>query len=123
MGGGPGGGKSSVQPVCLRRQVQFFYWRLLKTPPRQTGTVWVASAQGRVKYSPAYANGRRFIVNENNKVTAFDGAGGQELWEAQLEKAVVAEPVAAGDFLVLGTADGALIALNVADGAKRGGTR
>ena len=24
----------------------FFYWRLLKTPPQQTGTVWVASAQG-----------------------------------------------------------------------------
>ena len=121
------GGVWAVDPAAVSRpfsrfayiaRFNFFYWRLLKTPPRQTGTVWVASAQGRVKYSPAYANGRLFIVNENNKVTAFDGAGGQELWEAQLEKAVVAEPVAAGDFLVLGTADGALIALNVADGAE-----
>ncbi len=96
----------------------FFYWRLLKTPPQQTGTVWVASAQGRVKYSPAYANGRLFVVNEDNKATAFDAGSGAELWETQLEQEVVAEPVAAGDFLLLATVDGALIALNAGDGTE-----
>ena len=121
------GGVWAMDPTAVSRpfsrfayvaRFNFFYWRLLKTPPQQTGTVWVASAQGRVKYSPAYANGRLFVVNENNKVTAFDGAGGQELWEAQLENEVVAEPVAAGDFLLLGTVDGALLALNMTDGTE-----
>ncbi|MCE2501386.1 MAG: PQQ-binding-like beta-propeller repeat protein [Dehalococcoidia bacterium] len=96
----------------------FFYWRLLKTPPQQTGTAWVASAQGRVKYSPTYADGRLFVVNEDNKVTAFDDAGGDELWETQLAEEVITEPMAAGDVLILGTVDGALIALNTSDGTE-----
>ena len=96
----------------------FFYWRLLKTPPQQTGTVWVASARGRVKYSPAYADGRLFVVNEDNRATAFDAASGEELWDAQLDEEVIAEPMAAGDVLILGTVDGALIALNTSDGTE-----
>ena len=96
----------------------FFYWRLLQNPPRQTGTVWVASAQGRVKYSPAYAHGQLFVVNEDNKATSFDGVTGAELWETQLAEEVVAEPVAVGDVLILATVDGALVALNAADGTE-----
>ena len=67
-------------------KVNFFAWRLRTTPPQQTGSLWVGSARGRVKYSPVYAEGRLFIVNESNKVTAFEGSSGAVIWESQLEQ-------------------------------------
>ena len=121
------GGVWAVDPSAVSRpfsrfvyvaKVNFFAWRLRTTPPQQTGSLWVSSARGRVKYSPVYAEGRLFIVNESNKVTAFEGSSGAVIWESQLEQEVVAEPVAAGDTLILGTIDGALHALRTADGVE-----
>ncbi len=121
------GGVWAVDPTAVSRpfsrfayvaKFNFFYWRLLSTPPQQTGTIWVGSARGRVKFSPAYAAGRLFIVNEANVVTAFDGASGAALWQTELEQEVVAEPVGVGGTLIVGTVDGALIALDVTDGTE-----
>ena len=43
-------------------KINFFAWRLRPDPPRQTGTLWVGSARGKVRHSPAYAEGNLFIV-------------------------------------------------------------
>lgn len=97
----------------------FFAWRLRSDPPRQTGAVWVGSARGKVKFSPAYAHGNLFVVNESSRVAAFDGADGALVWETQLDGVVVAEPVVAGDTLILGTSDGQLHGLDGGDGSTR----
>ncbi len=96
----------------------FFAWRLRSEPPRQTGTIWVGSARGKVKYSPAYAGGNLLVVNEAGKVTAFDGADGSIAWETQLGGEIIAEPVVAGDTLVLGAADGVVLGLNIHTGSE-----
>ena len=94
----------------------FFYWRLLKTAPQQTGSAWVGSARGRVKYSPVYADGNLVVVNEKGTVRALDGRTGQEVWERALEAEVAAEPVAAGKFVLIGTVTRRLLALDVSSG-------
>ncbi|MDE2788465.1 MAG: PQQ-binding-like beta-propeller repeat protein [Chloroflexota bacterium] len=99
-------------------KINLFAWRLRSDPPRQTGTLWVGSARGRVKYSPAYAKGSLLVVNETGKVTAFAHYDGSILWEMQLDGEVIADPVVAGDTLVLTTADGALHGLNIDTGSK-----
>ncbi len=120
------GGVWAVDPLAVSRpfsrfayvaKFNFFAWRLRSSPPRQTGTLWVGSARGKVKYSPAYADGNLFVVNESSKVTAFNGVDGSIVWESQLDGELVAEPVVAGDTLVLGTADGRLHGLNVSTGS------
>ena len=98
-------------------KINFFAWRLRSDPPRQTGTLWVGSARGKVKYSPAYASGNLFVVNEASRVTAFDGSSGSVVWAAQMDAEVVAEPLVSGDTLVLGTADGQLHGWNAGTGA------
>ena len=74
---------------------------------------------GKVKYSPAYAGGNLFVVNEAGQVTALADADGSTRWTTQLDGEVVAEPVIAGDTLVLGTADGVLHGLDTGDGSLR----
>ena len=119
------GGVWAVDPAAVSRpfsrfayvaKFNFFYWRLLKDPPQQTGTLWVGSARGRVKYSPVYADGNLLVVNEDGLVRALDGATGAEVWERALEAEVSAEPVAAGDVLLIATATRRLVALDVASG-------
>jgi outer membrane protein assembly factor BamB len=97
----------------------FFAWRLRSEPPRQTGTVWVGSARGKVKYSPAYAGGNLLVVNEAGRVTALADADGSTRWTTRLDGEIVADPVIAGDTLVLGTADGVLRGLDTGDGTLR----
>ena len=120
------GGIWAVDPSAVSRpfsrfayvaKFNFFYWRLIKDPPRQTGTRWVGSARGRVKYSPVYAGGKLLVVNETGVVRAFEGATGAEVWERALESEISAEPVAAGDVLLIATADRRLLALDVGTGA------
>ena len=96
-----------------------FAWRLRTDPPRQTGTLWVASAGGKVKYSPAYAHGNLFVVNDAGQVTAFAASDGSTRWATQLDGEVVSEPVVAGDTLVFGTADGILHGLDTGSGSLR----
>ncbi len=119
------GGVWAVDPSAVSRpfsrfayvsKFNFFYWRLLKEAPKQTGSLWVGSARGRVKYSPAYADGILMVVNENGLVRGLDGATGEELWEHALEAEVSAEPIAAGDVLLIGTARKTLVALDVRSG-------
>ena len=100
-------------------KVNFFAWRLRSDPPRQTGSLWVSSARGKVKYSPAYADGNLIVVNEASQVTAFNGRDGSVAWTAQLDAEVAAEPVVAGDTLVLGMADGTLHGLAVNTGEAK----
>lgn len=100
-------------------KINLFAWRLRSDPPRQTGTLWVASAGGKVKYSPAYAHGSLFVVNETGKVTAFAAFDGSTRWATQLDGEVVSEPVVTGDTLVFGTADGALHGLDTGSGSLR----
>ena len=120
------GGVWAVDPSATSRpfsrfayvaKFNFFAWRLRSDPPRQTGALWVASAGGKVKYSPAYANGILFVVNEDGNATAFAAADGSTIWETQLEGEIVADPVVAGDTLVLATADGALHGLHSKTGS------
>ena len=95
----------------------FFAWRLRSDPPRQTGTRWVASAGGRVKHSPAYANGNLIVVNEAGKARTFAALDGSTVWEAQIAGEVVADPIVAGNTLVATTADGALRGWDTGTGA------
>ncbi len=120
------GGVWAVDPSAVSRpfsrfayvaKFNFFYWRLLQDAPQQTGSLWVGSARGRVKYSPVYADGILMVVNEKGVVRALDGATGAELWERALEAEISAEPVAAGDVLLIATATRRLVALDVASGA------
>lgn len=120
------GGVWAVNPSAISRpfsrfayvaKFNFFAWRLRSDPPRQTGALWVASAGGKVKYSPAYSRGNLLVVNESGKVTAFNVADGSTLWETQLDSEIAADPVVAGDTLVLGTSDGALHGLDVDSGS------
>jgi outer membrane protein assembly factor BamB len=97
-------------------KVNFFAWRLLSSTPQQTGSIWVASARGRVKFSPVYADGKVLVVNEKGLVTALDGATGSELWGHPLGYEVLAEPVAAGNEVLLATSAGDLVALDIASG-------
>ena len=122
------GGVWAVDPSAISRpfsrfayvaKFNFFAWRLRSDPPRQTGALWVASAGGKVKHSPAYTKGNLLVVNESGKVTAFNGADGSTAWETRLDGEVVADPVVAGDTVALGTADGALHGLNVDTGSLR----
>ena len=119
------GGVWAVDPTAVSRpfsrfayvaKFNFFYWRLLKNAPQQTGSAWVGSALGRVKYSPVYAGGKLMVVNEKGLVRALDGATGEEIWEHALEAEVSAEPVAAGDVLLIATATRRLLALDVDTG-------
>ena len=119
------GGIWAVDPTAVSRpfsrfayvaKFNFFYWRLLKEAPQQTGSLWVGSARGRVKYSPVYADGILMVVNEKGVVRALDGATGAELWEHALEAEVSAEPVAVGDVVLIATATQQLVALDVASG-------
>ena len=111
----------AVNPAAISRpfsrfayvaKFNFFAWRLRSDPPRQTGALWVASAGGKVKYSPAYASGKLFVANETGKTTAFNGADGSIVWETVLDAEIVADPVIAGETLLLGTAAGALHGLS-----------
>ena len=120
------GGVWAVDPSAISRpfsrfayvaKFNFFAWRLRSDPPRQTGALWVASAGGKVKYSPAYSKGSLLVVNESGQVTAFNEADGSTRWETQLGGEIVADPVVAGDTLVLGTVDGALHGLDVETGS------
>ena len=120
------GGVWAVDPSAVSRpfsrfayvaKFNFFYWRLLKDAPQQTGSLWVGSARGRVKYSPVYADGNLLVVNEDGLVRALDGATGAEVWENTLEAEVSAEPVAAGDVLLIATATRRLVALDVDTGS------
>ena len=119
------GGVWAVDPTAVSRpgsrfayvsKFNFFYWRLLKEAPKQTGSLWVGSARGRVKYSPVYAGGKLLVVNEKGTVRALDGANGSEIWERALEVEVSAEPVAAGDALLIATVTQRLVALSVETG-------
>lgn len=120
------GGVWAVDPSAISRpfsrlayvaKFNFFAWRLRSDPPRQTGTIWVASAGGKVKYSPSYADGKLFVVTESGKTTALTAANGSTQWQTQIDGEVVADPVIAGDTLVLGTVDGALHGLDVETGS------
>jgi len=120
------GGVWAVDPSAISRpfsrfayvaKFNFFAWRLRSDPPRQTGALWVAYAGGNVKYSPAYANGILFVVNEAGNATAFAAADGSTIWETQLDGEIVADPVVAGDTLVLGTVDGTLHGLDADTGS------
>ncbi len=119
------GGVWAVDPSAVSRpfsrfayvaKFNFFYWRLLKDPPQQTGSAWVGTARGRVKYSPVYADGKLMVVNEDGLVRALDGSTGAENWEHALEAEVSAEPVAAGNVLLIATATQRLVALDVGTG-------
>ena len=120
------GGVWAVDPSAISRpfsrfayvaKFNFFAWRLRSDPPRQTGALWVASAGGKVKYSPSYSRGSLLVVNESGKVTAFNEADGSTRWETQLDGEVVADPVVAGDTLLLGTDGGALHGVNIDTGS------
>ena len=122
------GGVWAVDPAAISRpfsrlayvaKFNFFAWRLRSDPPRQTGSLWVGSARGKVKYSPAYADGKLLVINEASQVTAFNAHDGSVVWSAQLDAEVSAEPVIAGDTLVLGTTDGTLHGLAVGAGEAR----
>ena len=120
------GGVWAVDPSMISRpfsrfayvaKFNFFAWRLRSDPPRQTGALWVASAGGKVKYSPAYAMGNVLVVNESGKATALAATDGSVVWETQLDGEIVADPVVAGGTLILGTSDGFLHGLDVATGS------
>ncbi len=120
------GGVWAVDPSAISRpfsrfayvaKFNFFAWRLRSDPPRQTGALWVASAGGKVKYSPAYTRGNLLVVNESGKVTAFSGADGSTAWETQLDGEIIADPVVAGDTLLLGTDGGALHGVTIDAGS------
>ena len=119
------GGVWAVDPSAISRpfsrfayvaKFNFFYWRLLSEAPQQTGSVWVGSARGRVKFSPVYADGKLMVVNEKGVVRALDGATGEEVWERPLGAEISVEPVAAGGVLLIGTATRRLLGLDVATG-------
>lgn len=97
----------------------FFAWRLRSDPPRQTGSLWVGSARGKVKFSPVFAEGILMAVNESSRVTAFNTADGSVAWAEEISGEVVAEPIVAGNTLVLGTTDGTLHGLDVVTGAPQ----
>ena len=120
------GGVWAVDPSAISRpfsrfayvaKFNFFAWRLRSDPPRQAGALWVASAGGKVKYSPAYARGNLFVVTESGKVTALAAADGSTQWQTQLEGEVVGDPVIAGGTLLLGTAGGALHGVDIDTGS------
>lgn len=120
------GGVWAVDPSAVSRpfsrfayvaKFNFFAWRLRSDPPRQTGALWVASAGGKVKYSPAYTRGNLLVVNESGKVTAFSGADGSTAWKIRLDGEIVADPVVAGGTLLLGTDGGALHGVNIDTGS------
>ena len=120
------GGVWAVDPSAISRpfsrfayvaKFNFFAWRLRSDPPRQTGAIWVASAGGKVKYSPSYANGKLFVVTESGKATALAAADGSTQWQTQLDGEVVGDPVIAGNTLLLGTAGGALHGVNINTGS------
>lgn len=120
------GGVWAVNPHAISRpfsrfayvaKVNFFAWRLRDDPPRQVGSIWVGSARGRVKHSPVYANGNLMVVNEAGRITAFNAASGEVIWDRELEVEVVAEPVAAGEALLIATNDRRLLAFDTSTGA------
>ena len=120
------GGVWAVDPQAVSRpfsrfayvaKVNFFAWRLRDDPPRQVGSIWVGSARGRVKHSPVYANGNLMVVNEAGRITAFNAASGEVIWDRELEVEVVAEPVAAGEALLIATNDRRLLAFDTSTGA------
>ena len=120
------GGVWAVDPSAISRpfsrfayvaKFNFFAWRLRSDPPLQTGALWAASAGGKVKYSPAYTRGNLLVVNESGKVTAFSGADGSTQWQTQLDGEVVADPVVAGDTLLLGTDSAVLHGLSIDTGS------
>lgn len=122
------GGVWAVDPSAISRpfsrfayvaKFNFFAWRLRADPPRQTGSLWVASARGKVKFSPVYVDGLLLISNEASRITAFNAADGSVAWTAQIDGEIVADPMAAGDSLVLATTDGRLIGLSIETGSLK----
>ena len=122
------GGVWAVDPSAISRpfsrfayvaKFNFFAWRLRADPPRQTGSLWVGSARGKVKFSPVYVDGMLLVVNEASRITAFNGADGSVAWTAQIDGEIVTDPMVAGDSFVLATTDGQLIGLNVATGSPQ----
>jgi outer membrane protein assembly factor BamB len=87
----------------------------------QTGKVqWKRTVGGLSAASPAYADGRLFVVTlEPGDIQALDPRNGRVLWEKSLGARSETSPVVYGDTVVVGNESGTLFGLS----AKNGDTR
>lgn len=77
-------------------------------------TLWRASAgsSGGAVFSPAVAKGSVFAAAEDGTVSRFDGASGREIWRVGAGERLSAGVGSDGDFAVVATGKGDVIAFN-----------
>ena len=68
--------------------------------------MWRTERGGPHVPSPAYHNGRLYIVNDTGIVTCFDAASGDTLWHKRLRGHFSTSPLLVGDKLLLISEEG-----------------
>lgn len=71
---------------------------------------------GEIAPSPAFADGRVFVVHETPALTAIDLANGEQLWRYEQYPADVPSPVATPELVVMVGSDGAVTCLDARTG-------
>jgi outer membrane protein assembly factor BamB len=88
-------------------------------------TAWITHVGGPTNLSsPVYAGGRVFVAHAEDGDTAaalvaFEAASGDELWRVATPGDVKGTPAVAGEWVVVVTADGTVLAVNAATGSER----
>src|SRR5690606_877902 len=72
----------------------------------------------RLALSPAGDGGRVFAASRDGRVSAFDGATGDRLWQTRLDLPLSAGPGAGEGRVVVASSNGWLVALRAEDGGE-----
>lgn len=102
--------------AIFRAKINLYVWNAISQPV-QKGTVWSATVEGDVDYTPAVAGDTVYVATSAGKVFALDSSAGEQRWITDLGVNFTAAPVVAGDTLLLGTEEGAVLGLDVESGA------
>lgn len=73
---------------------------------------WTYSSSANIISTPAVADGRVFVGNQNGVMSSFDLNSGKLLWEFPTKGAVFSSPAVIKDHLVFGSGDGAVYCLD-----------
>jgi outer membrane protein assembly factor BamB len=77
----------------------------------QSHLMWRSERGGPHVLSPAYHDGRLYIVNDTGIVSCFDAASGDTLWHKRLRGRFSSSPLLVGDKLLLTSEEGVIYIL------------
>ena len=82
----------------------------------QTIAEWTHSSEANIISTPAVADGKVFVGNQNGVMTCFSLKEGKEIWQFKTAGAIFSSPAVSKDFVVFGSGNGFVIALDTKKG-------